>query len=143
VKGFGGALAIGLVVLLGLAGLAGFAWWQSQGATHQLKGALKAEDTAITGRAQAQAGQDAQRIVVAGQAHEAIDFTVHQENANAIAKAPGADAPLDPALIATVNAGLRRYGGQGPDPAGPGGLPVQPEHPPGAANAGAIGQPAF
>jgi hypothetical protein len=75
---------------------------------------------------QAQASAAAQRIVIAGQAREHLDLTVHQENAHAIAQAPGADAPLDPGLVRVANVGLCRHpafaadpgcaGLRGPDP---------------------------
>lgn len=91
-----------MIVALIVIGVLGFMWWTAQAQNNQLAKALKAAGTATVAAGQAQATTDATRIVVAGERRDSLAITLHQENADAIAKAPGAGAPADPGVWNTA-----------------------------------------
>jgi hypothetical protein len=83
----------------------------------QAKAAL-AGDQLIIASGQAAAQQSAAATAASGAEHAAVDITLHQENADAIQHAPGAAAPIDPALNRVGLRGMCRYADlYGADPA--------------------------
>lgn len=75
-----------------------------------------AKDTSVVVSGQAAAAQSAASIADAGTQRDALTITVHQDNAHAIAAAPGASARIDPALNAAGRGGLCRYAAYAGDP---------------------------
>ena len=71
--------------------------------------AAVAHGVAVVASGQAVATQSAAVIAAAGVQHDTVDINVHQENARAIQAAPGASAPVDPALNAIGVRGLCQY----------------------------------
>jgi hypothetical protein len=135
------ALAVSAVCLLVLVLIGLVAWgvsaWQNQSARNIAVSEQTAAGKAVVGQAQAQAQTTAQQIVVSGQARDRLDIQVHQDNAQSIAAAPGADAPLDPALNTAGRRGLCRHPAYAADPGCAGLLGADPAvlPPPGPANA--------
>ena len=94
-------LAIGAAVV-GVIALAGwYVFLRPQQAAQQ---AATAKTETIAAKAETGAAKDTLRIVVDRQAAEVRIIRTTEENTNAIMAAPGANAPLDPALHA---AGIR------------------------------------
>ncbi|HEY2178081.1 MAG TPA: hypothetical protein VGH15_05815 [Caulobacteraceae bacterium] len=120
------ASILGSVVALAVLG--GLLWFvlNQVGAKKALARAQIQAGTASVAAGQAQAETAAQRIIVAGEAHDHLDIQVHQSNAQAIASAPGADRPLDPGLVGAVNRGLCRYQAFAADPGCAGLLETHP-----------------
>lgn len=110
------ATILTMIVALALLGVGGYLFWEHLSTANKLVAAEVKAGTATVGAGQAQTELAAQKIIVSGQAHQALDINLHQENANAILAAPGADAPLGPGLIAATNRGLCRYASDAADP---------------------------
>jgi hypothetical protein len=109
------SIITGLIVAAVLAFL-GYLWWSD----HSAK-TLAVKEQAVAGAAQvnaaqAQAATNAIQIQVAGEARDHLDIEVHQSNAQAIAAAPGASAPIDPALNAAGRRGLCQHPAYAADP---------------------------
>lgn len=83
-------------------------------------------DHAIVASGQVAAMQSAAEIADAGAQRQAVDITVHQDNAHAIQAAPGSAVRLDPALNAAGRRGLCRYPAYADDPGCAG---LRPDHP--------------
>lgn len=60
--------------------------------------------------------QDAVKTLDAAGRRDRLTITVHQENARALAEAPGAAAPVDPELVGVLRRGLCRYAAYANDP---------------------------
>lgn len=110
------ATIVTMVVVLIILGFGGWYLWTRISANHTLVKAQTQAGVATVGEHQAQAQAAAQRIIIAGDARQHLDIQVHQDNAHAIAQAPGADTPINPALIAAADRGLCRYASQSADP---------------------------
>lgn len=110
------AAILGSLVVLIVIAIALWLWWGDRSAKNLAVKEETVAANATVAAGQAQAAQQAQQIVVAGEARDHVDLTIHQENAHAIASAPGADAPLDPGMVAAVNRGLCRYQTLATDP---------------------------
>lgn len=74
-----------------------------QGQVDQKTGELAAA------QGQARAGEAAGRIFEREISRTETTRIIHEENDHALRAAPGADAPLDPVYVDTVNRGLCRY----------------------------------
>lgn len=99
-----GLLTIAIVVGLGI--------WAFSSLAHLVNSATDAQRKAViaqTAAAQAQAGAAAQRVVIAGEARQHLDLTLHQETAHVIDQTAGADAPLGPALARTLYQRMCEY----------------------------------
>lgn len=69
----------------------------------------KADAGRVIAEGQTAAGRDAVGITAADAKADAATSNINRENENAIRNAPGADAPVDPALAAAGRRGLCRY----------------------------------
>lgn len=128
-----------MLVVMAVLVIAAFLWWRHENTANLLAKTQETAGKAVVGQAQATAALDAQHVIVSGEAHQALDINLHQANTNAILTARGADAPLDPALIAAANAGLCRYQTDAADPgcAGLRGV-APPELPPAGPVSGVV-----
>jgi hypothetical protein len=120
------ATILTMVVAIAVLAAGGYLFWEHLSTANKLAEAQRKAGAATVDAGQARAETAAQKIIVAGETRQHLDLAIHQDNANAIAAAPGADAPLDPGLIAAANFGLCRYPANAADPRCAG---LQPAHP--------------
>jgi hypothetical protein len=109
------AVCLVLLVVIVL-GVWGFVSWQNHSARNLAVAEQVKAGSATVAAGQAEAAQAAQTVFVAGTARDRSDNQVHLANVQAIAAAPGADAPVDPALNAAGRAGLCRHPAYSADP---------------------------
>lgn len=130
-----------MVVALIIVAAVGWIWWSN----HAAKNLAVKEETkaavATVDAAQTKAAAEAQQIVVAGETRNHVDLTIHQENANAIAAAPGASDALPADVVRAARLGLCRHPAYAADPGCAGLRPSDPAVVPPADPAGAADQP--
>lgn len=88
--------------------------------------------TITTNAAQSTVAQAAQATVAEGVHRDAITVTLHEDHANAITAAPGADAPINPDLNDAGRRGLCDYAAYADDPSCARLLDAHPAQLPGA-----------
>lgn len=98
-------LTFTLAVLAG-GGFVAFSWWQDRAAVPKLAGAIEQAGTATVGEGEALASLDARDIYHAGQERDRTIVTQREVIREQILAAPGADQPLAPGLIASINRGV-------------------------------------
>jgi len=110
------ATILTMIVAAALIGIAGGLWWMDHSAKKLAVTEQAKAGAATVGQGQAQAQTAAQQIIVSGQARDHLDIQLHQDNANAIAHAPGASDALDPTLLRTARLGLCKHAAYAADP---------------------------
>ncbi len=79
--------------------------------------AASSHKEAMTAQAQLAANSSASAISDAGAHRDSLSITLHEANANALQKSPGAGQPIDPALNDAGRRGLCHYADYASDPA--------------------------
>lgn len=104
---------VGLVLLIGLLTLAGWAYdpfgWKKNRLEKARAEAAQTKGQLATSNAQVDVQQEATRVLEKQVERSETIRTIHEENVRVIQSAPGASDPLPPELAAAVNDGLCRY----------------------------------